>query len=312
MGSLAFFLVQDVFYHSLAVIGVAANLMTIVILSRGSCGLSRCTGRYLVSMAAADLLVITFCVILNYLCSLYFPFSFLTHYYVCSLHSIVNASVVDCSVWLTVAFTLDRFVAICCQRLKARYCTERAAVGVIVTVWVLSYLRNIPRYFIYEPDHTRGCRLRNVCSKTPWALYMWSGMALTPLIPYVSILLLNALTVKHILVASRVRRTLRGQGNDGKQVDPEMENRRRSIILLFAISGSFIVLWMTRVVDFVFQEILLDMSRMAVVTHVGDMLMYLNSCTNTCIYALTQAKFREEMRRAVTHPIHLFLKFMKD
>ncbi|XP_067831287.1 probable G-protein coupled receptor 139 [Heptranchias perlo] len=315
MGNLAFFLLQDVFYHSLAVIGVAANLMTVVILSRGSCGLSRCTGRYLVSMAAADLLVITFCVILNYLCSLYFPFSFLTHYYVCSLNSIMNAAVVDCSVWLTVAFTLDRFVAICCQRLKARYCTERAAVGVIVTICLLSYLRNIPRYFTYEPDHTHGpfprCRLRNLCTKTPWAVYLWSCTILTPLIPYVFVLMLNALTVRHILVASRVRRTFQGQGNDGRQVDPEMENRRRSIILLFAISGSFIVLWMTRVVVFVFQEMLLDMSRMAVVTHVGDMLMYLNSCTNTCIYALTQAKFREEMRRAVTHPIHLFLKFIK-
>ncbi|XP_067874801.1 probable G-protein coupled receptor 139 [Heterodontus francisci] len=315
MGGLAFVLVQDIFYHSLAVIGVAANLMTIVILSRGSCGLSRCTGRYLVSMAVADLLVIIFCVILKYLGTLYFPFSFLNHYYVCSFNIIMNAALVDCSVWLTVAFTLDRFMAICCQRLKARYCTERTAARVIMTVCMVSHLRNIPRYFTYEPIHTpgpyRGCRLRNVCTKSLWAAYMWSGTILTPLIPYICILLLNALTVRHILMASRVRKAFRGQGNDGKQVDLEMENRRRSIILLFAISGSFVVLWITRVVDFVFQEILLDMSPNVIVTQVGGMLMYLNSCTNTCIYALTQAKFRGEMKRIVTHPIYLLLKLIK-
>uniref|UniRef100_UPI00398EC458 probable G-protein coupled receptor 139 n=1 Tax=Pristiophorus japonicus TaxID=55135 RepID=UPI00398EC458 len=314
MGSLAFLLAQDVFYHCLAVIGVAANFMTIVILSRGSCGLARCTGRYLVSMAAVDLLVIIFCVMLNYLGSLYFPFSILTHYHVCSLNSITNAAVVDCSVWLTVAFTLDRFVAICYQKWKTRYCTVRTATGVITTVCTVSYLRNIPRYFTYEPVDVHGpfpvCRLRKLCTNTPWAVYLCACTVLTPLIPYVCILLLNALTVRHVLVASRVRRAFRGQGGDGKQVDPEMENRRRSIILLFAISGSFIVLWMTRVVVFVIQEMLLDIGPM--VMQVGDMLMYLNSCTNTCIYALTQAKFREEMRRAITQPIHLFLKLTKD
>ncbi|XP_067874793.1 probable G-protein coupled receptor 139 [Heterodontus francisci] len=316
MGGMGLLLVQDMFYHCLAVIGVAANIMTIVILSRGSCGLSRCTGRYLVSMAVTDLLVIIFCVLLKYLGTLYFPFSFLNYYHVCSLNSIMNAAVVDSSVWLTVAFTFDRFMAICCQRLKARYCTERRAVGVITTVCTVSYLRNIPRYFTYEPDHTRGpfpvCRLRNLCTKTPWAVYLWFGTILTPLIPYACILLLNALTVRHILMASQVRKAFRGPRNDGRQVDLEMQNRRRSIILLFAISGNFIVLWMTKVVIFVFQEMLLDMSPMIIVIHVGDMLMYLSSCTNTCIYALTQAKFREEMRRVVTHPIHLLLKFIKD
>eukprot|EP00061_Rhincodon_typus_P012227 g37830.t1 len=245
--------------------------MTIVILFRGRCGLSRCTGRYLVSMAVADLLVIIFCVILSYLGSLHFPISFLNHYHVCSLNSIMNAAVVDSSVWLTVAFTFDRFVIVCCPKWKVRYCTERTAAQVILTICTVSYLRNIPRYFTYEPDYPyapyRGCRLRNVCSKSVWAVYMWSSTVLTPIIPYVSILLLNALTVRYILVASRVRKALRGRGHNGKDGDPEMENRRKSTILLFAISGNFIILWIARVVDFVFQEILLGMSRNAILTH---------------------------------------------
>ncbi|XP_041032674.1 probable G-protein coupled receptor 139 [Carcharodon carcharias] len=289
--------------------------MTIVILSRGSCGLARCTRQYMLSMAAADLLVIIFCVILNYLGSLHFPFSLLNHYYVCSVNSIMNAALVDSSDWLTVAFTLHRFIAICCQRFKTRYCTERTASWVILTVCAVSYLRNIPRYFTYEPDYTRGafpfCRLHNLCTKTALAIYLWSGKIITPLIPYVCILLLNTLTIRHILVASRVRKVFRGQDNDGKQVDPEMENRLKSIILLFAISGNFIVLWLTRVVEIVFQEMLLSLSSMPTVTQVGDMLRYLNSCTNTCIYALTQAKFRDEMKRVVIHPIHLLLKIIK-
>ncbi|XP_072122393.1 prenylated Rab acceptor protein 1 isoform X2 [Mobula birostris] len=298
MGGLAFLLVQDVFYHSLAVVGVAANLMTIVILCRGNCGLAGCTVRYLVSMAGSDLLVIILCVILDYLGLLYFPYSVLTHYQVCRINSIMNAAAVDSSVWLTVAFTFDRFIAICCPRLKPKYCTDRVALAAIITVCMLSYLRNIPRYFTYEAVRGRAsfpvCRLRNLCTKTPWVTYLWLATVLTPLIPYVAILLLNALTIRYILLASRARRGFHTTRSNGRQVDPEMENRWRSIILLFAISGSFVILWMTKVVTFIFQEMLLDMSLMVDVVHAGTMLMYLNSCSNTCIYALTQAKFREQ------------------
>ncbi|XP_067865932.1 uncharacterized protein [Heterodontus francisci] len=41
-----------------------ANLLTIVILSRGKCGLSKCISRYMVAMTTADLLVLIFDVIL--------------------------------------------------------------------------------------------------------------------------------------------------------------------------------------------------------------------------------------------------------
>lgn len=267
-------------------------------------------------MAGADLLVIIFCVVLNQLVLFYFPYSVLLHYSVCALSSIVNAAAVDSSVWLTVAFTFDRFVAICCPRMKLRYCTEKTATRVVTTLCAVNYLRNIPRYFTYELARSPGpfpiCRLRNVCSKSLWAVYMWTGTVLTPLIPYVGILLLNALTVRHILVTSRARKSFRGTGGGGQQVDTEMENRKRSMVLLFTISGSFVILWIPRVVDFVYQEILLEMTPNLKVSQVGAMLMYLNSCSNTCIYALTQAKFREQVYELVTFPVCRLLKFLSD
>ncbi|XP_055487977.1 probable G-protein coupled receptor 139 [Leucoraja erinacea] len=302
MGDLVFLWVQDVFYHSLAVVGVTANVITIVILCRGSCGLAGCTVRYLVSMAGADLLVIIFCVVLNQLVLFYFPYSVLLHYSVCALSSIVNAAAVDSSVWLTVAFTFDRFVAICCPRMKLRYCTEKTATRVVTTLCAVNYLRNIPRYFTYELAR----------SPVPLGRVHVDGTVLTPLIPYVGILLLNALTVRHILVTSRARKSFRGTGGGGQQVDTEMENRKRSMVLLFTISGSFVILWIPRVVDFVYQEILLEMTPNLKVSQVGAMLMYLNSCSNTCIYALTQAKFREQVYELVTFPVCRLLKFLSD
>ncbi|XP_067836645.1 probable G-protein coupled receptor 139 [Heptranchias perlo] len=107
------------------------NLVAIVILSRGKCGLSKCITRYLVGMAAADLLVVITDVLMWRIVEIYFPVSFLTITPVCRLILNLSFAVTAASVWFTVVFTFDRFVAICCQKLKTKYCTEKTAAVVI-------------------------------------------------------------------------------------------------------------------------------------------------------------------------------------
>ncbi|XP_078390048.1 uncharacterized protein LOC144671985 [Cetorhinus maximus] len=52
--------IENIYYPVLAAFGVPANLMTIAILSRGNCDLSKCISLYMAAMAAADLLVMIF------------------------------------------------------------------------------------------------------------------------------------------------------------------------------------------------------------------------------------------------------------
>ncbi|XP_059817811.1 uncharacterized protein LOC132389310 [Hypanus sabinus] len=129
--------------------------------------------------------------------------------------------------------------------------------------------------------------------------------------------LFNCVTVRRILLASKVRRGLRGHSSQ-TQKDPEMESRRKSIILLFSVSGSFILLWLPVTVSFLTTQLTGtahydgDYTDSAYVANeAGYMLMYLSSCTNTCIYTATQAKFREEMRRVLTSPWTLFSILIK-
>ena len=125
--------------------------MAIVILSRGKCGLSKCVTRYLVGMAAADLLVVISDPLLSRTSGIYFYRSFLRITPVCRLRMWLVFASTATSVWLTVAFTVDRFVAICYEKLKTKYCTERTAAVVIGTVSVLACLETVPWGFIYEP-----------------------------------------------------------------------------------------------------------------------------------------------------------------
>ncbi|XP_078269220.1 putative G-protein coupled receptor 139, partial [Rhinoraja longicauda] len=298
------------------------NLMAIVTLSRGKCGLSKCITKYLVSMAVTDLLVIITAVLVNRIPAIYFPGSFLSITPVCSLSITLIQAARDSSVWLTVAFTFDRFVAISCQQMKTKYCTEQTAVVVIATLCAVASLKSVPWYFMHEPLYIINgvpwyCRVKEIrYISTQWKVFDWLDRIFTPLAPFLLIILLNVLTVRFILAASKARRRLRAQSNGEKQSDPEMENRRKSIVLLFAISGSFIILWSANVVQFAYKR--LTMYKVTsfndpryILQEGANMLQLLNSCTNTFIYAVTQSSFRKELKDAMKYPFIVLGKIIK-
>ncbi|XP_067831267.1 G-protein coupled receptor 15-like [Heptranchias perlo] len=300
------------------------NLLVILILSRRKCGLTRCISCYLVSMAAADLTVILTAVILDRIVTLYFINIFRNSITMCGLGDCLTHAATDCSVWFTVTFTFDRFVAICCQKLKTKYCTARTAAVVLATVSALSCLKNIPWYFRYKVFYffsmPINCMVRLSYYTSPqWKAFDYFHRALTPLLPFVLILLLNALTVRHILLASRVRRGLRGKRDRENHKDTEMENRKKSIVLLFSISASFILLWMTQAVSTIHERIVLNYFTDQYfgnhlpggLGYIGPILQMLSSCSNTCIYVVTQTKVRQEFKNVLTYPVVLIVQLVK-
>ncbi|XP_067831272.1 probable G-protein coupled receptor 139 [Heptranchias perlo] len=314
---------EKIFYLILAVIGVPGNLLAIVILPRGKCGLSKNVTRYLLAMATSDLLVIFTEVILYQINYHYFPLCFLDITPVCSVIAVLRGATTDCSVWFTVTFSFDRFVAICCQKLKTKYCTHKTTAVVIGTTCILFFMKNVTFNFAYEPGEIFDnvawfCYPKSSYFNDPgWVVFDWFDTVLTPLLPFTLILLLNALTVRYILVASRVRKGLRSLSKGGNRNDPEMESRRWSVILLFTISGSFILLWLMYVVDFLYYTITgIDPSdysdTLYILREFGHMLRNVNCCTNTFIYGVTQTKFREQFKSMVKYPVTIIVKLFKQ
>uniref|UniRef100_A0A4W3HUC4 G-protein coupled receptors family 1 profile domain-containing protein n=1 Tax=Callorhinchus milii TaxID=7868 RepID=A0A4W3HUC4_CALMI len=229
----------------------AAITVTIVVLAQGMCGLSKCITRYLIAMAVADLLVILIDVILLETLVLHLPYLPVFHTPVCRLHLVLYFIIIESSVWLTVAFTFDRFIAICCPQLKTKYCTERTAGVVIWTICAFSCVENIPVYFIYQPQLVINgqpwyCSVKPSFYVFPvWRAFAWLDIIQTPLLPFIFIVLFNTLTIRQVLVASSVRQGLRGVAN-GR--DKEMESRKKSIILLFTISGTCLAVLLSLVI----------------------------------------------------------------
>ncbi|XP_072418116.1 probable G-protein coupled receptor 139 [Chiloscyllium punctatum] len=306
--------VMKICYTLLASLGVPVNVVAIVILSGGKCGLSICITRYLIAMATADLLVIVTYVIVWRIISYFFPGAFLFFHASCSVNLVLSRVAIEGSVWYTVTFTFDRFVAICCQILKRKYCTERTATAILSTISILVCLKNIPHYFAVEPGvfinnvPTFRVEKKSYYTEIGWVIFDWFVTASTPLIPFALILILNILTVRYIFVASRVRKQLRGRNKAENHSDPEMESRKKSAILPFTISGNLLLLWLTYLIEFVFYNVTgtdhRDYSDTEyILQQAGYILMNLSCCTNTFIYVVTQSKFRSQFLSMVKYPI---------
>ncbi|XP_051864865.1 probable G-protein coupled receptor 139 [Pristis pectinata] len=280
------------------------NFTAIVILSRGKCGLSKCITRYLEAMAAADLMLVVVAVIVEQINYIYLFANFLFVTPVCSVILVLRIAISDCSVWLTVVFTLDRYVAICCQKLRKRYCTETTATLVIVTVCAGSCARAIPFYFTVDP--WRCVSSAEYLTSPVWRAYQLCDGIVTPVLQICLILLFNTLTVRHIIAANKVRQGLRN--NSENQKNAEMDNCRKSIILLFALSANFILLWTPNVVhtmnwqaeNYSYTDRYFN-TPVYILQQFGYMLQFISTCTNTCFYGLTQRKFREELKNGVKY-----------
>ncbi|XP_043561159.1 probable G-protein coupled receptor 139 [Chiloscyllium plagiosum] len=273
-------------------------------------------------MATADLLVVILDLILRHIPIVYWEqFHFVWYIRLCNIHAVLLYAATDCSVWFTVTFTFDRFVAICCQKLKTKYCSEKTATVILGVVSALSCLKNLFWYFMYtskyELDNSPWfCNVTDENTDSQlWAVFELLHYTLTPCIPFVLILLLNALTVRHIVVTSRARSRLRAFSSGESPKDAEMVNRRKSIILLFVISGNFILLWSMFMVYSIWNRLWYFLGNVgsinAIVQETGYILQLLSCCTNTCIYAVTQTMFREQLKNVVNYPFMLMCKIIK-
>ncbi|XP_069798538.1 probable G-protein coupled receptor 139 [Narcine bancroftii] len=263
-------------------------------------------------MGMADLMCVVIGVLLEQVNYIYIFAPYLLFTPICTLTLVLRYGAMDCSVWLTVALTFDRYVAVCGVRLRERYCTERTATVVMVIVTIWGCVKYVPYAFAIKPlvliDHLPWhCVAKAEYSTSSfWRIYTVFISVTTPLLPIGLIVLFNALTVRHIVAANDIRRVLRK--NIVKETDLEAGNRRKSMELLFFLSANFILLWIPYVV---FQSkwqtqnyFYTDRYRSTptyILQQCAYMLQFLSTCTNTCIYTLSQRRFREELQIAVKY-----------
>ncbi|CAL8068528.1 unnamed protein product [Orchesella dallaii] len=130
------FWVQYVFFPIVVFIGVLGNSVTIYVFTRKPMPSS--TNVYLTALAVADIVYLVFSFSMSWR---HFPLMNTVWLY--WWYSPVGLWITDASgsasVWLTVSFTVERYIAVCHPIKRKIYCTEERALYVSVTAYMISF-----------------------------------------------------------------------------------------------------------------------------------------------------------------------------
>ncbi|CAG5128914.1 unnamed protein product [Candidula unifasciata] len=288
-------------------LGTIANAVSIAVLTRRSMRSSTYT--YLAALAACDSLVLflTLLIIINdtqhpdspkqtdQFHAILFPF----------VHPTAVVFQVT-SIWLTLAFTVDRYIMICHPFKAERMCRRSRARRVIISIYIMGVAFNIPRFLEYRtiidtlpvtPNSSQVITVYGIHT-TPLGnsvlfrelIHSWLYLLFICGIPFLTLVILNAFLIRAVHL-SRLK---------GKEINPREKHRNDTTIMLIGVIVIFLFCQGPALVSrmiYAFQPASESTTAGFTLNEVGNFLVLLNSAINIVPYYLFGRKFRLEFLR---------------
>lgn len=265
---------------------------------------------YLMAISIADTAVLVFIVVLELSVKYLTVEPFWSREPWCSLRDIFNYGAYNTSTWLVVAFTAERFLSITTCGLRKQVGIPYGTLWTICIIFALGHLLALPYYWAYISMYSQDLQ-RWVCIYKPNATIQYKltivsmQTAVSHILPFVIIGVLNGLTLRQISLINRVHIIC----TSGQKVTPLLRSRKRkSVVLLVTISMTFMLLGITRsITQLILRTKGWELNRddyslsINVAADIGTMLSLSNAAINMYLYACTQTKFRQEVITCVKY-----------
>lgn len=278
--------IQLAFAFMTLIVGTIGNTLSFAVMCQKSMrGTSAAT--FLAAIAIGDSLVLYFGelpVVIRYVTGLGmkpFPISWWT----CCGQWFSLYTSADIAVWLVLALTVDRFIAVWLPHRAKVLCTVNRAIGVCFLLTLLAVLKNISFLIVRSvADDHEGCK-----TVPSWEFYMqhvrpWLAFILYAFIPIVSVFVLNMLII-HRLV--KVHRKATSEGRGSRSIASSSLTA-----MFFGVSIVFLVLVTPSMLNYAISAYRRETSVTFLVTLILDSLSYVNHSVNFFLYCLTGRRFR--------------------
>lgn len=299
------FWVKQMLYPLIMCVGVIGNGITIVILTRRRMRSS--TNHYLTALAFSDLFYLIFAFTLN-----------LDHYDAMRTHAyfsyrryalMLTDACSNASVWLTVTFTIERYVAVCHPIKGKVFCTQSRAKKVILVVVVLCLLVTLPTPFEWSvversdpvTNATRFDATQSELGRDETFRRAYNGFITVCFVflPLFLLAVFNSFLIRsvHQSKTQRRRMTMRGHRNDSAHQE------YRITVMLIAVVVMFLLCQLPTAGVLVYTSIhTLDgrPNAYAVVLGLGNIFNFLvavNAACNFILYCAFSDKYRRTFLR---------------
>jgi len=253
------------------IVGLVGNMLSAAILTRPPMR-SISAYRYLTVLSFTDSLVLTVGLLRMWLGQLLIGYDFLDRWtWVCKLVNVLGYTVSNLSVWLIVAVTVERFVAVCYPLMAPSVCSRRRSTRVIVALLVVQLVIHV--HFAWtvgiHPNRTGDAKTDGVsaagsilpddgsskCGASPGFetliddVWIWVDAALYSFVPFVVIMTLNTMIVRQVIASKRDRGELCQQPSaaltlrttHGSVEASKMTESTRLSIMLLTVSFAFLI-----------------------------------------------------------------------
>lgn len=300
----------------LLAVGSLGNLFSFIILFKNLGKASTYT--YLCALALLDLLVL-YVGLLRIWIGQFITDVLDTSNILCKTGTFFGYVCSDTSVWLIVAVTIERFIAVMFPLKAPRLCSRRnahiAIVGLILTFVAVNshFLWSVEiHHYSFNRTVISKCHAKAVFGYLVEDVWPWIDAGIYSFVPFLIIIISNIFIIKNIISAKHTRSILRQKSSISTRKGTINSNRTRGesskkiTLMLLSVSFTFListlpmnlVLIYTSFADDVEED---DVSfvRRKLLKTIAEMLMYVNHTVNFFLYCMTGKKFRDQFKALV-------------
>lgn len=302
-------IVQKYLVPVVVLCGLLGNIFNIIVLVNPKMRTS--TNIYLLSLAICDSMYLLFCLSLSFLhCSnKTLPEDALWYILYARVFSDLFGNT---SVWLTVCFTLERFIAIRLPMRGKAWCTVRKAKFATLTTSIACAINTFPEFFETKVVKvTTNVTHYYHCSSTEFAEshsyqfgYYWWFVATFTFMPLILLSVFNSLLIKSVWQANKKRQFLSHTRVTGESQKQNKEQQRVTLMLISVVL-IFLLCQTPQAVLLIYRSYVQAISvsypadLIKIAGNVCNLLVQINASVNFILYSYFSSRFRRTFKQVI-------------
>lgn len=303
-------IVQKILSPTVSTVGFLGNTLSIIVLSRRR--MQSSTNVYLIALSVCDLLYLFFTVTLGFVHCSYRTQPKLAFYYIPYARVLADLFG-NIAVWLTVSFTVERYVGVRYPMKGRVWCTVRRAKLISCLVVLVCLINTSPELFEMDIIEKQSSLSNStvasfVCVTTDFAKtdsyqigYYWWFISFFTFIPMVLLSVFNSLLIRIVWKASIIRKSLANSNVTG-QVQHQGSGQNKITIMLINVVIVFLICQFPWTGLLIYRTYMsahgLKMSQytLKILGNITNLLVQLNAASNFFLYSFFSGDFRRTLK----------------